>query len=104
MVEEDPQYEDIFIPVPYDPNIPGLKCEDIPEVKENRHIDHECEDIPAVKDNRHIDHETESPTIVKENTQSQTGDIDMPVISGLMCENIQEGQGSPLHDYETSQV
>ena len=88
MVEEDPQYEDIFIPVPYDPNIPGLKCEDIPEVKENRHIDHE----------------TESSTIVKENTQSQNGDIDMPVISGLMCENIQEGQGSPLHDYKTSQM
>ena len=87
-MEEDPQYEDIFIPVPYDPNIPGLKCEDIPEVK----------------DNRHIDHETESPTTVKENTQSQTGDIDMPVISGLMCENIQEGQGSPLHDYKTSQM
>ena len=65
MVEEDPQYEDIFIPVPYDPNIPGLKCEVIPEVKENRHIDHE----------------TESPTIVKENTQSQNGDIEMKEFS-----------------------
>ena len=32
--EENPQYVDIVIPVPYDPNIPGLRCEDI----ENGHV------------------------------------------------------------------
>ena len=34
MAEEDPQYVDIVIPVPYDPDIPGLRCEDI----ENGHV------------------------------------------------------------------
>ena len=35
--EEDIEYEDIYIPVPYDPKIPGVRCidleEDVPIVK-----------------------------------------------------------------------
>ena len=26
--EEDPEYADIYIPVPYDPEIPGVRCVD----------------------------------------------------------------------------
>ena len=31
--EEDPEYEDIYIPVPYDPEIPGVRCVDAEEVE-----------------------------------------------------------------------
>ena len=29
--EEDPEYADIYIPVPYDPEIPGVRCVDAVE-------------------------------------------------------------------------
>ena len=31
--EEDPEYADIYIPVPYDPEIPGVRCVDAEEVE-----------------------------------------------------------------------
>ena len=31
--EEDIKYEDIYIPVPYDPEIPGVRCVDVEEVE-----------------------------------------------------------------------
>ena len=31
--EEDIKYEDIYIPVPYDPKIPGVRCIDVEEVE-----------------------------------------------------------------------
>ena len=31
--EEDTEYADIFIPVPYDPEIPGVRCVDAEEVE-----------------------------------------------------------------------
>ena len=31
--EEDTEYADIYIPVPYDPEIPGVRCVDAEEVK-----------------------------------------------------------------------
>ena len=31
--EEDTEYADIYIPVPYDPEIPGVRCEDVEEVE-----------------------------------------------------------------------
>ena len=32
--EEDIKYEDIYIPVPYDPKIPGVRCIDAEELKD----------------------------------------------------------------------
>ena len=31
--EEDTEYADIYIPVPYDPEIPGVRCVDVEEVE-----------------------------------------------------------------------
>ena len=31
--EEDTEYADIYIPVPYDPEIPGVRCVDAEEVE-----------------------------------------------------------------------
>ena len=31
--EEDIEYEDIKIPVPYDPKIPGVRCVDVEEIE-----------------------------------------------------------------------
>ena len=36
--EEDTEYADIYIPVPYDPEIPGVRCVDAEEV-ENVDVD-----------------------------------------------------------------
>ena len=49
--EEDTEYADIYIPVPYDPEIPGVRCVDAEEVEnvtieENlRRVRHQCEDV-----------------------------------------------------------
>jgi len=32
-LEEDTEYADIYIPVPYDPEIPGVRCVDVEEVE-----------------------------------------------------------------------
>ena len=38
--EEDTEYADIYIPVPYDPEIPGVRCVDAEEVEvENVDVD-----------------------------------------------------------------
>ena len=31
--EEDTEYADIYIPVPYDPEIPGVRCVDVEELE-----------------------------------------------------------------------
>jgi len=41
--EEDIKYEDIYIPVPYDPEIPGIRCIDVEEV-ENVELDMDIKD------------------------------------------------------------
>ena len=49
--EEDTEYADIYIPVPYDPEIPGVRCVDAEEVDyldvaiENSFSDDSGEDI-----------------------------------------------------------
>ena len=42
--EEDTEYADIYIPVPYDPKIPGVRCVDAVEVENVAMVNTLCDD------------------------------------------------------------
>ena len=48
--EEDTEYADIYIPVPYDPEIPGVRCVDAEEVENVDEKEPPAEDNPQTRD------------------------------------------------------
>ena len=88
--EEDPEYADIYIPVPYDPEIPGVRCVDAEEV-ENVDVakvtslsddggeDNELQDLGQGDDLADVEAVDPSLSIKEESTAEdnlQTGEIE----------------------------